>query len=70
MKTLIQFVMAHSTAISLFLAWNFSALLSSMPPLPPNAGWFARLFYDYAQIVAANLNKRPEVKVPTAPPPQ
>lgn len=66
MNSLIAFVAAHSTVISLGLAWNFSAAMNAMPPLSENAPYFVRWFHDYAQIVAANLNKRTTAN-PTLP---
>lgn len=57
-KTIWDFIVAHQTPISLFLAWNFSAMMSSLPPLDPKAGYFTRWIHDYLQLLAANLNKR------------
>lgn len=58
MNHILAFFNAHSTSILLFAAWNFSAFLSAMPPLPENCGYFARWIHDYFQLLAANLNKR------------
>lgn len=49
--------------------WIFSAFVKTMPPLPWNAGYFARWSYAALHLLAANI---PEVqaamKGPQAPP--
>lgn len=57
MSTLTQFWQAHSTTISLALAWLFSAAMSTMPPLPEKAGFVATWIYKFLQAVAANFSK-------------
>lgn len=62
-----QFLMNHQTVILLALAWNFSAAMSAMPPIGDDAPYFVRWVHDYLQIVAANLNKRMQPKLPNEP---
>jgi hypothetical protein len=57
MKLLVQFFLAHQTTISLGAAWLFSAACSSMPPLPPNAGYYKTWAHDLLLMASANLNK-------------
>jgi hypothetical protein len=58
MNTILAFISAHQTTLALAAGWLFSAFMSSMPALPPNASYFATWFHDFAQIVAANINRR------------
>jgi hypothetical protein len=37
--------------------WLFSALVTSMPDLPPNAGWWAKWIYAALHLISANLSK-------------
>lgn len=57
MTQILAFVQAHSTTISLALAWMFSAAMSTMPPLPEQAGFLASWVYKFLQAVAANFSK-------------
>lgn len=62
-----HFLMENRTVLLLALGWNFSAFLSAMPELPDDAPYFVRWIHDYAQLVAANLNKRTRSKLPNEP---
>lgn len=57
MTQVISFWHAHSTTISLALAWLFSAAMSTMPPLPEKAGFLETWIYKFLQAVAANFSK-------------
>jgi hypothetical protein len=48
---------AHKTAICLVAAFLYSGLMSTMPPLPDNAGFFLRWMHDWLQFIGANWNK-------------
>lgn len=37
--------------------WALSAFVSTMPPLPLNANYFAKWFYAFLHAVAANIDK-------------
>lgn len=63
MSTLIAFWQAHSTVILLAAGWLFSAAMSTMPPLPENAGFVATWVYKFLQAVAANFSKHDDRKV-------
>lgn len=54
---LIQFYMAHKTEILLYAAYVFSAVMSTMPPLPESTPYFLRWIHDALQVLAANPNK-------------
>jgi hypothetical protein len=57
MRQLEAFLVAHQTIILLGAGWLFSALMSTMPPLSPDAGYWAVWSYRFLQAVAANFNK-------------
>ena len=65
MKDLIAFYFAHQTIILLGAGWTFSALMSTMPALSPNAGYWATWAYKFVQALAANWHKLPQDKAPT-----
>jgi len=54
--------MGHFIAMHGYLAgavgmWIFAALVSTMPPLDPNAGYGLRWAYGFLHTLAANLDK-------------
>lgn len=51
------FLLQHSTAFSLVAAWLFSALFSTMPPIPEKAGYWLTWAHNFLQFAAANTNK-------------
>lgn len=57
MKEIWQFIVAHHTAITLSVAWLFSAFCSTMPALPQDAGYFTKWAHDFLQTAAANVGK-------------
>lgn len=57
-----QYILANRTLIALGAAWGFSAIVSTMPPLPTNAGYWSTWVHNLLQTVAANLNR---VRTPT-----
>ena len=65
MNSIWQVLLAHRTEALLALAWNFSALLSAMPPLPEHAPYWVVWIHDYLQLLGANLNKRPSLPAET-----
>lgn len=52
-----QFLLAHAPEILLAAGWLFSALCSSMPPLPDKAGYLLTWAHSFLQAVAGNINK-------------
>lgn len=66
MQNIWPFLVAHQVVIVTGLWWVFSAFMSSVPPLPPDAGWWAKTFYGFFQKVAANRDKQPSA-VPGGP---
>jgi hypothetical protein len=55
---MIAFVLQHPIVI-LYLAagWLVAAIISVMPPLPPNCNYFVRWLYNIAQVFGASLDK-------------
>ena len=53
----VQFLMAHKTELSVASLWLFSALLSTMPPLPEKAGFMLTWAHGFLQAIAGNINK-------------
>lgn len=55
---MLDFIVQHPIVI-LYLAagWFAAAIISAMPPLNPNAGFFTTWAYNVAQIVGASLDK-------------
>ena len=51
------FAIAHAPEILLAAGWLFSALCSSMPPLPDKAGYLLVWMHNFLQAVAGNINK-------------
>lgn len=54
---MLQLLLAHKAEIALAGAWMFSALCSSMPPLPDKAGFVLTWAHSFLQAVAGNINK-------------
>ena len=48
---------AHSYLLGAIGMWLFGALISTMPALPPNAGYGLRWLYGFLQALAANIDK-------------
>lgn len=57
MHELVVFIEAHQATFAVGGFWVFSALMSTMPPLSPTAGYWATWSYKFIQAVAANFNK-------------
>jgi hypothetical protein len=55
--TFLQFLEAHKVALAIAGGWTFSALCSTMPPLPEKAGYMLTWAHNFLQAAAANLNK-------------
>lgn len=66
MQVFWQFFLAHQVVITAGAGWIFSAFMSSLQPLPPDAGWWTKTFYSFFQKVAANRDKQPSA-VPGGP---
>ncbi len=61
MDNLIAFALSHKTLLALAVAplgWLYSAAMSTMPPLKPDAGWWTTWAYKFAQATAANFHKQ------------
>ena len=54
---MIHFVVAHQEEFVIVAAWSFSALCSSMPPLPEKAGYLLTWLHNFLQAAAGNINK-------------
>lgn len=52
-----HYLAAHSYIWGAIGMWLFAALVSTMPQLPPNAGYWARWGYGFVQALAANIDK-------------
>lgn len=52
-----QFIIANRTPILLAAGWGFSALCSTMPPLPEKAGYLLTWAHNFLQTAAGNINK-------------
>jgi hypothetical protein len=48
---------AMLVAIGGIIEWLYSAIVSGMPDLPPNASWSERWAYNVMHTIAANLDK-------------
>lgn len=57
MSYLAQILLAHKTEILLAVGWGFSAICSSMPPLPDKAGYTLTWAHNFLQAIAGNINK-------------
>ena len=61
-----HFLSTHAYLYGAVGMWAFAALVSTMPPLPDNAGYGLRWAYGFLHAMAANLDKlKDAVKPPT-----
>lgn len=58
-----HFVAAHPVWFTLGAYWTISAILNALPPLKPEAGFWAQWGHGVLQLLAANFNK---IKPPLA----
>lgn len=42
---------------ALIIAFVFASVISTIPPLPPNTGWWATWLYKTLQLLGASLDK-------------
>lgn len=42
---------------AIFIAFVFASVISAIPPLPPNASWWATWLYKILQVLGASLDK-------------
>lgn len=54
---MLAFYRAYSTQIWLLAAFLYSGAMSTMPPLPKDAGFLLRWAHDWLQFTAANWNR-------------
>lgn len=66
---ILTYVEQHQTTIALTVAWLFSAICSSQPPLDASAGYYRTWMHNVIQTIAANPSKlrlppieKPEIK--------
>lgn len=52
-----NYLHAHAYLYGIVGMWAFGALVSTMPPLPDNAGYGWRWAYGFLHALAANLDK-------------
>jgi hypothetical protein len=57
MSALEQYIITNHTLILLGLGWLFSAIVSTMPPIKPDAGYWTTWLHNLLQVLGANLNK-------------
>lgn len=48
---------SEGVGMGIVVQWVFSAFVSSMPPLPPNANYWAQWGYAGLHALAANIDK-------------
>ena len=54
---MVKFILDNKTPILLALGWGFSAICSSMPPMPDKAGYMLTWAHNFLQAIAGNINK-------------
>lgn len=52
-----SFLLTHKAELVLASGWAFSAICSSMPPLPDKAGYLLTWAHNFLQAAAGNINK-------------
>jgi hypothetical protein len=58
---MLHFINHHGIEF-LLIGWVYSALASTIPPLPKDAGFWATWGYGFVHVTSANLSKIPAIQ--------